>query len=178
MPEYKAIIADFDYVTDQGTDRKLHALTDQEVQALLSQTEYLHWPTRWSLVEPTDAQLDLIDAIAAGAERGLLEEAPAADDFSPFWDDTDAGDAEGIPAESTYTYTERIEDWAIAAFIASSGVVGAAVTYLTIAPRFRLAFRTRDYGGIVRVLIDDVLYGEVDTYSAAPGIAYFDVVTG
>jgi hypothetical protein len=100
------------------------------------------------------------------------------EDLSPFWDDTDGGDAEGNPAESTYTYSDQITDWVIAAFVASSGAVGAAVSYLTIAPRFRLAFRTRDYGGIAEILIDDVLFSTIDTYSATPGVAFLDVIIG
>jgi hypothetical protein len=175
MPDGKIIYLDYDYVIAQDTAKKLHALSDQEVQMLLTTTEQNHWLTRWSLEEPTTTEIDIIDAIASGAERGLLEEAPAADDLSPFWDDTDAADADGTPAESAYAYSPDIADWVIAAFIAASGVPGAALTFLTIAPRFRLAFRTRDYGGILEILIDAVSYGTVDTYSATPGLTFFDI---
>lgn len=176
VTDYKAVIVDFDYVSGQGTDKKLHALSDQEMQALLTISQTLHWSSRWSLLEPTTGELDLIDAIASGAERGLLQEVSGADDLSPFWDDNDAADADGTVIESTYTFEEQIEDWVITAFVAASGQPGAALTYLTIAPRFRLAFRTRDFGGIARILIDDVLFTEIDTYSATPGLAFLDVI--
>lgn len=98
------------------------------------------------------------------------------DDMSPYWDDPDAADADGTPEESSYSYTEQIEDWTIAAFVAAAGTPGAAAAYLTIAPRFRLLFRTRDYGGIVKIFIDDVLQAQVDTYSATPGVIAQDIV--
>ena len=94
---------------------------------------------------------------------------------SPFWDDPDAQDADGTPEESSYDYQAAIEDWVITAFLVASGTPGAAVAYQTIAPRFRLYFRTRDYGGIVKILINDVLLGSVDTYSATPGVTFYDV---
>lgn len=98
------------------------------------------------------------------------------DGLSPFWDDPDGADANGEPTDNTYTWSERIEDWAIAAFVASSGVPGAAAAYLTIAPRFRLLFKTGDWGGIANIFLDDELVGTVDTYSPAPGLAAVDIV--
>lgn len=101
---------------------------------------------------------------------------PPPDDLSPYWDEDDGSDLEGTPAEATYDYTDTIEDWIIAAFIASSGQVGAAATFLTIAPRFRLLFKRHDLGGIVKIFIDNELFGTVDTYSPTPDVIAYDVV--
>jgi hypothetical protein len=122
---------------------------------------------------------DVILALNRANTFALMLQTPVTvggDDLSPFWDDTDGADADGTPIESEYSYQDRLEDWVIAAFVASSGVPGAAALYLTIAPRFRLFFKTRNYGGIVRIFVDDVAMGDVDTYSAAPGLTFFDVV--
>ena len=96
--------------------------------------------------------------------------------ISPFWDDADGGDTEGTPDESTYSWNERVEDWAIAAFVATSGVPGAAAAYLTIAPKFRLFFKRRDWGGIAKIFIDDVQIAQVDTYSPTPDVVSIDVI--
>lgn len=74
-----------------------------------------------------------------------------------------------------YTFIERIQDWVIAAFIVYSGQPAAAIFFLTIAPKFRLAWKTGDLGGLVRVFVDAVEYGRVDTYSPVPGEVHMDV---
>lgn len=172
MPEF-----DYDFVAELSDDKQGYALSDKEVAVLLTDTIFAHIPARWNKPTPTPPERDNIDTWASGAESGLLTPVSlGTDELSPFWDDPDAADADGEPTDNTYTWSERIEDWAIAAFVATSGVPGAAVAYLTIAPRFRLYFKTRDFGGIVRILIDDVIIGEVDTYSADPGLTSFDVL--
>lgn len=103
----------------------------------------------------------------------------------PYWDSA-ANVADELPEGEDQpwygfregdVFIERIADWIIAGFIAYAGRPDAAVWFLTIAPQFRLAFKTGDIGGIVRVIIDAVEIGRVNTYSASPGFAYFDVIT-
>lgn len=118
--------------------------------------------------------LEMVDSMYTSAESE--NNACAGDNTSPFWDDADGEDADGSPATNTYSWGERLEDWTIAAFVASSGVPGAAVTYLTIAPRFRLLFKTGDWGGIVRIFADDVLLTEVDTFADVAGLLPVDIV--
>jgi len=140
--------------------------------ALLELTKPYHWE-QFGTVTPADAAYACLLMWIAWVND--VCEAIEPDDLSPFWDDSDAGDAEGTPTESDYTWSEQIQDWAIAAFIASSGVPGAAATYLTIAPRFRLLFRAGDTGGIAKIFLDGDLYAEVDTYSPTPMLKAFDV---
>jgi len=134
-----------------------------------------------ALLQPTTWEGDH-DAIILAQNRAntltvmLQSPVTVADGISPFWDDPDGADADGEATDNTYTWSERIEDWAIAAFVASSGVPGAAAAYLTIAPRFRLLFKRGDWGGIANIFLDGDLIGTVDTYSATPDIVAFDVV--
>jgi len=57
-----------------------------------------------------------------------------------------------VPTDETFT--ETLEDWTFAGLLAIAGAPGAAVSFLTIAPRFRLAFRQHDIGKIIRVFVD------------------------
>jgi len=111
----------------------------------------------------------------------------ACDIPAPYWDDDDADDADDEDEpdtpedwygyiDETETWQERVEDWVIAAFIVAAGQPAAAIQFLTIAPKFRLAFRKRDYGAIVKIFLDAEEYATVDTYSATPDVAYIDVV--
>jgi len=106
-----------------------------------------------------------------------LEETP-----TPFWDTPEDSDDE-LPAQEQPWYGifdgsfhETLENFVIAGFIAASGQVGAAITFLTIAPKFRLAWKTGDIGGIIRIFIDSADAGTVDTYSASPGVLEKDFV--
>jgi hypothetical protein len=51
-----------------------------------------------------------------------------------------------------------------------------AIVFLTIAKKFRLAWKTGDWGTIVDIFIDGASIGQVDTYSAEPGQTYLDVL--
>lgn len=101
----------------------------------------------------------------------------------PYWDSvTDVEDEETPETQTWYgqyvegTFTEVLENWTIAGFIAFAGAPAAAIAFLTIAPKFRLAFKTGDIGGIVRIFIDAVDNGTVDTSAGADGIVTFDVI--
>jgi len=102
---------------------------------------------------------------------------------TPYWDDIADADDETTPEEQTWygeyvsgTFTEVVENWVIAGFIASSGNLNAAIAFLTIAPKFRLAFKTGDIGGIIRIFVDANDYGTINTNSGTDGIIYKDIV--
>lgn len=101
---------------------------------------------------------------------------------TPYWDEaTDLDDQESADVQSWYgifdgTFQETVENFVIAGFIAYSGQIGAAITFLTLAPRFRLAWKTGDLGGIIRVIIDGADAGTVDTFSATEGVLEKDFV--
>lgn len=102
---------------------------------------------------------------------GIPSEVPA-----PFWDDAVNSDDQLEPAEQIWyglfdgSFTEDIDIWLIAGFIAYSGQIGAAISFVTLAKQFKLAWKSGDLGGIIRVFIDGADVGTVDTYSASPGI--------
>lgn len=101
---------------------------------------------------------------------------------TPYWDDAqDLDDQEPASEQEWYgifdgSFHETVENFVIAGFIAYSGNVGAAITFLTIAPRFRLAWKTGDLGGIIRVIIDGSDAGTVDTFADEEGVLERDYV--
>lgn len=101
---------------------------------------------------------------------------------TPFWDDVTDTDDEAEPAAQDWygvydgDFTAQLADWTIAGFIAATGNIGGAIFFTTIAPKFRLAWKTGDVGGIVRVFVDSADYGTVDTYSDVPGIIEKDYI--
>lgn len=107
----------------------------------------------------------------------ITQEVPA-----PFWDDATDSDDESDAADQDWygvydgDFAAQLADWAIAGFIAYSGDIGAAIAFTTIAPKFRLAWKTGDLGGIIRVFIDAEDYGTVDTYSEEPGVLEKDFI--
>jgi len=125
-----------------------------------------------------DAQDILFNSLDIAMTNQCAAEVPA-----PYWDTAaDVGTQAPVTAQDWYgifvgeeTWQEQIEDWVIAGFVAYAAGLGSAIAFLTIAPRFRLAFRTHDLGAIVRVFIDAAQAAEIDTYSASPGIIYADI---
>jgi len=110
-------------------------------------------------------------------------ECAATDVPAPYWDDAEDSDDEAPPDTQIWygdivsgSFVENVENWAIAGFIAAAGQPAAALYFLTIAPRFRLAWKTGDIGGIVRVFIDAEDYGTVDTSAGAEGILTMDII--
>jgi hypothetical protein len=104
---------------------------------------------------------------------------------APYWDDDDGADADDeqpandqdwygvLVGESTWQ--EQIEDWFIAAFVAMAATPAAAIAFLTIAPKFRLAWKTANWGAIVKIFLDQTEIATVDTYAETPGIVTYDV---
>lgn len=129
--------------------------------------------------EAADGMLNVIwDAYAS--DEGECPTVP-----TPFWDGVTELDDEYPEGELTpwygvaivtyasppeVTFVEQLFIWGFAGFMAYSGAVGAAIAFLTIAPRFVIAFKTGDVGGIVDVIVDASRVGRYNTYSATPGI--------
>jgi hypothetical protein len=124
---------------------------------------------------------------AADAFEAIIQQAPYnlinPDVPAPYWDDAEDSDDEAPPDTQIWygdivsgSFVENVENWAIAGFIAAAGQPAAAVYFLTIAPRFRLAWKTGDIGGIVRVFIDAEDYGTVDTSAPEPGLVTMDII--
>lgn len=101
---------------------------------------------------------------------------------TPYWDEaTDLDDTAPAETQTWYgifdgTFQETVENFVIAGFIAATGEIGGAVFFLTIAPKFRLAWKTGDLGGIIRVFVDAADMGTVDTYSATEGVLEKDYI--
>jgi len=130
---------------------------------------------------------DLTTQEAADAFDLIVQEAPYnlinPDVPAPYWDDAEDSDDQSPPDTQAWygdivsgSFVENVENWAIAGFIAAAGQPAAALYFLTIAPRFRLAWKTGDIGGIVRVFIDAEDYGTVDTAAGSPGVITMDII--
>lgn len=117
------------------------------------------------------------DAMARAETESCDTSVPA-----PYWDDESDVDAE----EDTVTqiwygifdgeFHETVENFVIAGFLAYAGCIGCAIKFLTIAPAFRLAWKSGNIGGVIKMFIDGADAGDVDTYSADDGIIERDYV--
>lgn len=143
------------------------------IQSLESPYNYYQWGALTE-VEAADAWRDFV---AASFVEDCAVQAP-----TPYWDDTTDLDDQ-MPADEQIWYGTQngsfVEDlgvWTIAGFLAYSGDIGAAITFLTLAPRFRLAWKTGNLGGIIRVIIDGADAGTVDTFAASDGVIERDFV--
>jgi len=93
---------------------------------------------------------------------------------APYWDTPNSADDTAAP--DTYgqiddlTFVENIAIWGITSFIAYAGNIGAALQFATFAPRFVLAWKKSGIGGAIRVFIDGVDHGLIDTNDPAGGI--------
>jgi hypothetical protein len=142
--------------------------------ALMGAVEQLMLPSTWQGDHET-----VIDALnEASVLQWLLTEPVTVSEIpTPFWDtETSADDQQSPELQPWYgvfaddEFSPQIEDWVIAGFIAATGEVGGAIWFLTVAPKFRLAWKKHDLGGIIRIFIDGADAGTVDTFSEEPGI--------
>jgi hypothetical protein len=86
---WKAFQANYDDVFSLSDRLCSYCLTDQMVQALLTMTEYLKWPTRW-ISATGDIDSDLIDAFTSQLEWRLMN--GCCDDNLPIqWQYTEDG---------------------------------------------------------------------------------------
>lgn len=70
---WKAVQVPYESVMSKSEEVICVGLTEQQIAALLSQTAYLHWPTRWSSEAPfTDEQIAGIKRLAQETEAALL----------------------------------------------------------------------------------------------------------
>lgn len=148
--------------------------------ALLELTYSWNWEQYGTMTpqETADFMLGLYNRYALDTDQCSLVPAP-------YWDDGDGSDADDEAPEDNQdwygvlvgetTWQEQIEDWFIAAFVAMAATPAAAIAFLTIAPKFRLAWKTSNWGAIVKIFLDQTEIGTVDTYSASPGIITYDV---
>jgi hypothetical protein len=89
---------------------------------------------------------------------------------APYWEDAEDSDDEA-PADAQVwygkmegtTFVEDIGIWAITGFIVYSGNIGAAIAFKAFAPRFVLAWKQDGIAGAIRVFIDGVDNGLLDT---------------
>lgn len=163
---------------DEG-DLLLVAYSPAWQPVLMAAVEQLLLPSSW------EGDHDAVIAALNGASllQWLLTEPAGTEGVpTPYWDDqSDLDDQEPPEDQQWYgifdgTFQETVENFIIAGFIAYSGQIGAAITFLTLAPRFRLAWKTSDVGGIIRVIIDGADVGTVDTFSAVDGVLEQDFV--
>lgn len=152
----------------------------QLLGALHPLTKAYNW-YYWGEMSPQEAADAWYDIIAE-AEEANFEAICDPGIPTPYWDDVADLDDQEQPIDQAWygifdgTFQETVENFVIAGFIAYSGQIGAAVSFLTIAPRFRLAWKTGDLGGIIRVIIDGADVGTVDTFSAVEGVIEQDYV--
>lgn len=74
--DYRALLASFDAVFSASIAEKCVNLSDQEILAILSQSEYLKWRTRWYKGEYSqdfdESEIDAIQALAASIQDKLI----------------------------------------------------------------------------------------------------------
>jgi len=135
-------------------------------QVLLAAVDQLLLPGTWQ----GDHDQVITALNRASNLKYLLQEPYDSQVPAPYWDDAeDADDQEPESEQPWYGHTEGItfvEDigiWAITGFIAYSGDIGAAIAFRTFAPRFVLAWKADGIGGAIRVFIDGVDNGLLDT---------------
>jgi len=155
----------------------LFLFPDEEwAQWILGALEPMAYPDNWykSGEMSTDE--------SAEAFRLIIEQAPynlnPANMPAPWWDDESADDSDDeaptdmqpwyggiVILDDNLTFVENAFIWAVAGFIAYSGAIGAALSFVPIARRFVVTVKSNPLGGIVRFFADAVQIGEVDTYS-------------
>jgi len=148
--------------------------------ALLALTDPNQWYEFGELTpeECADIALEIIWNAYAPEAQLCPPEYPA-----PFWDDAeDVDDSLPFGGETWYgevtdpeapadelTFVEDAAIWVFTGFVAYAAGIGAAVFYHPIAPRLFLAWKWRDLGEIIRVVIDSADYGTVDTSTVDVG---------
>jgi len=156
------------------------------VGVLYTLTLEYNWQQFEGGLEREDAAARWITMLDDAMDLAANSNQCSAEISAPYWDDGDADDADdqAPPDDQPWygvlvgesTWQEQIEDWVIAAFVAFAATPAAAIAFLTIAPKFRLAFKQHDLGGIVRIFINASEVAQVDTYAPTPGVVTRDIV--
>lgn len=151
-------------------------------QVLCAAIDQLRLPSTWEGSED-DKRLA---TMRANTLKMLLANATVPSVPAPYWDDEeDVDDQEPGDMQPWYgyvtnptdppdelTFQEKASIWAITGFLAfATFEVGfaPAIFFHSIAPKFVIALRRADVGAVVRIIIDAVEYGRVDTSSASEG---------
>lgn len=172
---------------DESVCRVLSLPAQEDYLALaMGALDALRKPYNWFKngdLTPDEAALLFAGILDAAYEQALSGQCDP-DVPTPFWDTPeDADDMVPVGEQVWYgtaivtyasppevTFVEQLAIWTIAGFLAYSGAVASAIAFLTIAPRFVLAFKTGDAGAIIDIIIDSSRVGRYNTYSASPGI--------
>jgi len=143
-----------------------------------SQLTYAYNFYQWGTLTPEEAA-EAFKLIVDNAPYNLIEGGTPA----PYWDNPEDVDDQEPPDEQPWygkmegtTFVEDIGIWAITGFIAYSGAIGAAIAFKTFAPRFVLAWKQDGIAGAIRVFIDGVDNGLLDTNGVADAIIEKDYV--
>lgn len=165
--EYRALLASFDDVFAASIAEKCVNLSDQEILAILSQSEYLKWRTRWYKGDYSqdfdETEIDTITALAASIQDKLvnglddciecqegdcIEYAPNASFID--WSPSTPGDVNDIPSGYRENPWYIIDQSIIGGYVpgdvlcdANSTMPQSVWDYLSIvftsgAPRFRV----------------------------------------
>lgn len=151
---------------------------DEWLGVLMGAVELLTHDYAWynwgelSIEDTVDAWYAIVQQSYAESFAETCPTVPA-----PYWDTSDDVD-DSLPDDSESWYGEVTDPdaapdeldfvenaaiWLFTGFIAYSGNIGAAIFFHTIAPKFVLAFKKGDVRQIIRIVIDAVDYGTVDT---------------
>lgn len=128
----------------------------------------------WDRDEGTDAEAAAIaqfmKQVYFANEAANMEYAcPIPRDDAPYWDDAESLAGEGAGEGEKWGFDE-FADWIVTAFLATSVHPAAGLFYKTVIPKGRIAFKSHDYGALVRILIDGIFAIEVNTASSVPGV--------
>lgn len=115
-----------------------------------------------------DHMTDILDALVFinRPQEAYCYQVP--EDQTPFFDDPDTADGEDTEAPDFMPeggFWDSAPDWIISAFLAITFTPGAAILYNATIPKARLAFRTGNFGSLVRVLVDGLEAWTGDTLS-------------
>ena len=125
---------------------------------------------QWGSLTPEEAVDAWNDIILASYEEALDQSVP-----TPYWDEDDDLDDEETIADQTWygevadpslvpdgtTFVENLQIWTFAGLLAIAGAPGAALSFITIAPKFVIAMRQHNVGNIIRVFVDAAQAAEV-----------------
>jgi hypothetical protein len=178
---------------DSTACRTFQVPADEEYYALLmGALDALRQPYNWyingslSQQEAADIFAGILDAAYEQALSGQCDP----DVPTPWWDTaTDSDDMAAVADQPWYglavvtyasppevTFVEQVAIWLFAGFIVYSGQPGAALAFLTIAPKFVIALKTGDVGAVVDLIVDASRVGRYNTYSPTPGVMRIPVV--
>lgn len=110
-------------------------------------------------------------------ERWYTEECGTAGKIeAPYWDEADGSDAGETFDPDAQPWYDDLAEVVITAFLSTLVTPAAAVTFVTVTRRLRIAFRKNNYSGIFKLFIDGDEVATVDAYSPTEALDYIDVI--